>query len=48
MPNADVILNSLDNVVTSDGIILNTCESWINLAYEIIKEYLPNVKYIHF
>lgn len=48
VPNADVILKSLDNVVTSDGIILNTCESWINLAYEIIKEYLPHVNYIDF
>lgn len=46
VPNADVILKSLDNVVTSDGIILNTCGSWINLAYEIIKQYLPNVHYI--
>ncbi|WP_186430445.1 DUF434 domain-containing protein [Clostridium sp. BSD9I1] len=46
VPNADFILKSLDNVVTSDGIILNTCGSWINLAYEIIKEYLPNVHYI--
>jgi hypothetical protein len=48
IPNADVILNKLDHVVTSDGIILNTCCSWINLAYEIINEELPNVSYIDF
>ncbi|WP_271810172.1 DUF434 domain-containing protein [Clostridium beijerinckii] len=48
IPNADVILNKLDHVVTSDGIILNTCESWINLAYEIVDEKLPNTSYIDF
>jgi hypothetical protein len=48
VPNADVILNKLDHVVTSDGIILNTCTSWINLAYEIISEELPNTYYIDF
>ncbi|NRT76858.1 DUF434 domain-containing protein [Clostridium beijerinckii] len=48
IPNADVILNKLDHVVTSDGIILNTCESWINLAYEIVEEELPNTSYIDF
>lgn len=48
IPNADVILNKLDYVVTSDGIILNTCESWINLVYEIVEEELPNTSYIDF
>ncbi|ABR33685.1 DUF434 domain-containing protein [Clostridium beijerinckii] len=48
IPNADVILNKLDHVVTSDGIILNTCESWINLAYEIVEEELPSTSYIDF
>ncbi|WP_238948392.1 DUF434 domain-containing protein [Clostridium sp. YIM B02569] len=48
IPNVDVILNKLDHVVTSDGIILNTCESWINLAYEIVEEELPNTSYIDF
>ncbi|EKQ54276.1 MULTISPECIES: DUF434 domain-containing protein [unclassified Clostridium] len=48
VPNADVILNKLDHVVTSDGIILNDCTSWINLAYEIVKEELPNTSYINF
>lgn len=48
VPNADVILNKLDHVVTSDGIILNTCTSWINLAFEIIKDELPSAAYIDF
>lgn len=48
VPNADVILNKLDNVVTSDGIILNTCTSWINLAYKIVSEELPNTSFIDF
>lgn len=46
--NADVILNKLSYVITSDGIILNTCDSWINLVYEIMNEELPNTSYIDF
>ncbi|WP_297421119.1 DUF434 domain-containing protein [Clostridium sp.] len=48
VPNADIILNKQDHVVTSDSIILNDCTSWINLAYEIVKEELPNISYIDF
>lgn len=48
VPNADVILDKLSHVVTSDGIILNTCTSWINLAYQIVSEQLPNTSYIDF
>lgn len=48
VPNADVILSKLDHVITSDGIILNTCSSWINLAYKIINENLPHAHYIDF
>jgi hypothetical protein len=48
VPNADVILSKLSYVVTSDAIILNTCDSWINLAYEIVNEELSNVFYIDF
>lgn len=44
--NADVILETKNNVITSDAIILNKCESWINLAYEILSEKLPKLKYI--
>lgn len=48
VPNADVILSKLDHVITSDGIILNTCNSWINLVYKIINEKLPQTPYINF
>ncbi|MDF2541779.1 MAG: hypothetical protein K0S47_1497 [Herbinix sp.] len=44
--NADVILEKLSNIVTSDAIILNRCISWINLAAEIIDERLPEVPFI--
>lgn len=46
LTNPDVILSKLTNVVTSDGIILNSCESWINLAYEIINESIENSSHI--
>lgn len=41
--NADVILEQLDAVVTSDAIILNKCISWFNLAADIIDERLPQM-----
>lgn len=44
--NPDVILETKNNVITSDAIILNKCESWINFAYEILSENLPKLKYI--
>ncbi len=34
--NADVILQKLDNVITSDAIILDKCKSWFNLCNVII------------
>lgn len=44
--NADVILETKGYVITSDSIILNKCESWINLAYDITSEKLPKFKCI--
>jgi len=44
--NADVILETKSCVITSDSIILNKCESWINLAYDIVYDKLPKLKYI--
>lgn len=44
--NADVLLQKLEKVVTSDAIILNHCSSYLNLAYEIIISRLPEVSYI--
>jgi Uncharacterized conserved protein len=36
--NADVILEKLENVITTDAIILNKCSSWYNLTAEIIRD----------
>lgn len=44
--NADVILETKDYVITSDAIILNKCENWINLAYDITCEKLPELECI--
>lgn len=44
--NADVILETKSCVITSDAIILNKCESWINLAYDIVSEKLSKLKCI--
>lgn len=44
--NADVILQDLDNVISSDSIILNKCSTWLNTAYEIINSYIPDINYI--
>ena len=44
--NADVILENKCCVITSDAIILNKCESWINLAYDIVSQKLPKLKCI--
>lgn len=44
--NADVILETKAYVITSDAIILNKCESWINLSYNIATEKLPKLKFI--
>ena len=41
--NADIILEKLENVITSDAIILDKCKSWINLALNIIDESLGDV-----
>jgi hypothetical protein len=41
--NADVCLEGLEQVISSDSIVINKCKSWINLAAEIIDEKLPNI-----
>ena len=42
VPNADVVLSSMDNVISSDGIILNNCRSWINAAAKIKDTYIED------
>lgn len=46
--NVDAILEKLDNVITSDAIILDKCVSWINLNAKIIEEVNADYPYIDF
>ena len=46
--NVDTILETLDNVITSDAIILDKCKSWINLNKKIIESNMCNYSYIDF
>lgn len=38
VPNADIILQTKEHVITSDAIILNHCISWINLTAYLLQE----------
>lgn len=44
--NADVILETMEHVISSDAIILNKCISWINMVHDILSEKLPEVSYV--
>lgn len=44
--NADVVLEKLDYVVTSDSTILDKCDSYINLSKNIINDYIPKANLI--
>lgn len=46
--NVDSVLEKLDNVITSDAIILDKCISWINLNKRIIEENMGDYPYIDF
>ena len=46
--NVDTVLEKLDNVITSDAIILDKCISWINLNAKIIEEMNEAYPYIDF
>lgn len=41
--DVDRTLEKFPNVITSDAIILNKCQSWINLNYQIIKKNINNI-----
>ncbi len=41
--NADAILKREGNVVTQDSIIINECESWVNLTAEIIYNHMQDI-----
>ena len=40
-PSVDSVLSRMENVVTTDAIILDKCGSWYNLNREIIEESVP-------
>ena len=46
--NVDTVLEKLDNVITSDAIILNKCTSLINLNKKIMEEFIGDYPYIAF
>ena len=46
--NVDSVLEKLDNVITSDAIILDKCKSSINLNKEIIESTMTNHWYVDF
>lgn len=48
IPDVDSTLEKLDNVVTSDAIILDKCLSWINLNKEMIENIEPKTLYVDF
>jgi hypothetical protein len=48
VPNADVILETKEHVITSDAIILNKCKSWINLVPNILYKHYPNTPIVNF
>lgn len=45
--NPDTELETMDYVVSSDSIILDKCEGWVNLAKYIIEEYISDVNIIN-
>lgn len=48
VPNADVVLERLDHVVTSDAIILNKCQSWLDLVSNIVATHYPDTPIVDF
>ncbi len=46
--NVDAVLEKLDNVITSDAIILDKCVSWINLNARIIEDVKEDYPYVDF
>ena len=46
--NVDSVLEKLDHVITSDAIILDKCESWINLNARIMEKVKADYPYVDF
>jgi hypothetical protein len=42
VPNPDVVLaKSRDAIASADSVILDACGKWINLAWEVVMEKVP-------
>ena len=48
VPNADVILTTMERIVTGDSIILDQCSGWFNLSKKIIDDYVKDAWIIDF
>lgn len=46
--NVDSTLETMDNVITSDAIIIDKCKSWINLNKKIIESHMGAYPYVDF
>lgn len=46
-PSVDGVLSRLENVVTTDAIILDKCGSWYNLNQELIEQAVPDAWIFH-
>ena len=46
--NVDSTLETLDNVITSDAIIIDKCKGWINLNKKIIESHMGVYPYVDF
>lgn len=46
--NADVVLEKLENVISSDSIIMEKCNGWINAGAKIIEENIAECTYLDF
>lgn len=46
--DVDRVLEKLDNVITSDAIILDKCKSWINFNADVIEQKIKNGNYVDF
>lgn len=46
VPNPDVILMALERVITGDSVILDSCQSWYNLAGFILAQNIRNARIV--
>lgn len=48
VPNSDIVLSKMERVVTADSIILDRCDSWLNLSKKIVEDYIKEAWIINF